>query len=607
MWRWNSHGQNVYDTLTKKGGPEGQLTLHWIYFILKVLALAATIFLLVVLIMVSVSSIFQDNTDNAVYVTNSFYTTNDKETNLSWQVLTSSPWNTLPRPGVAAYGTVGFEHFYECMWVAQVGWGLCNASSATVASYKTCLDSSYSAQLTSCAAYGDPLAWPTANQYSGCVNDKLNSGALWSLNALRTCIDVNPWPVYEVPQDVTTTYFLGAYSWPLLVIVSTALFFVFALYTVWPVDWEDATIVEHGKPESSFVRLGMLWSGLAAVFAGAVLLVVLIIAFRTGSLWPNNNVNLYPSTQQTNVVMVVTTLTVLFYFLFDASEFQERSANKSHYHRISDEEQRREAEDRGKDIHQQHYRDEKEGWDSRIPMPVSMGLKMPLQGKPQQLGYMFPDQSTGYSVNSPEMLGKTYAPVLLKTWSDAYLLDPLFVVGLIGATMQVFTADIYNIFWCLMFYRIAHVGVARAVYYAYMQVHFDTTGPLSGEALAATKVLALGLHLAAVFALFVPVYIVFDTTRMINDYQIVVSVFVVSYFIPEALRFIGHFVLSVMPHEAGKHYGLPILLVVQFIWAWDLIVRCVVLWVVLWGNAGTRGTKPYLVSGVQSINTILQL
>lgn len=591
------HGKNVYQTLNKKDASQTELALHWIYFILKVLALAATIFLLIVLILVSVSSIFQDNTDNAVYVTNSFYTTNDKEANVSWQVLTSSPWNTLPRPGVAAYGTVGFEHFYECMWVAQVGWGLCNASYATVATYKTCLDSSYSAQLTSCVAYGDPLTWPTANQYSGCVNDKLGNGALWSLNALRTCIDVNPWPIYEVPQDVTTTYFLGAYSWPLLVIVSTALFLAFALYTVWPVDWEDATFVEKGKPESSYARLGMLWSGLAAVFVLAILVVVLIIAFRTGSLWPNNNVNLYPSTQQTNVITVVTTLTVLFYFLFDASEFQEQNSNKKHYQRIEDE----------KDMDNQHGQNDREGWDARIPMPVSMGFKLPFQGKEHQLAYMFPQQSTDVWVNSSEILGRTYAPVLLKTWSDAYLLDPLFAVGMIGATMQVFTADIYNIFWCLVFYRIAHVGVARAVYYAYMRVHYDASSSQNGEAIAATKVLALGLHLAGVFALLVPIYIVFDNTRMINDYPIVVSMFIVSYLIPEALRFVSHLLLSVMPHETGKHYGLPILLVVQFIWAWDLLVRCVLLWIVLWGNAGTRGTKPYLLSGVQSINTILQL
>lgn len=605
-YRWSAHGHNLYNTLTKKDGPEGELAVHWIYFIFKILALAATVFLLVVLLMVSVTTVFQDSTDSAVYVTNTFYTTNDKESNISWQVLTSSPWNTLPRSGYTPYTTVEFEHFYECMWTAQVGWGLCNASSATVASYKTCLDSSYSTQLSACAAYGAPLNWPTANQYSGCINDKLGNNALWSLNALRTCIDVNPWPIYEVPQDVTSTFFLGAYSWPLLTIVSTALFFVFALYTVWPVDWEDATIVEHGKPGSSFVRLGMLWSGLAALFAAVILVVVLVISFRTGSLWPNGNVNLYPSTQQTNVAMVVSTLAVLFYFLFDASEFQERNVNRSGYHRVRDDERRRDAEERAKDMDYQHGQNDREGWEaSRIPIPVSMGLKMPLQGKPQQLGYMFPDQGAEYSVNSAEVLGRTYAPVLLKTWSDAYLLDPLFAVGMIGATMQVFTSDVYNIFWCLMFYRIAHAGAARAIYFAYMRVHFENN--VQQELLAATKVLALGLHFAGIFALFVPVYIVMDNTRMINDYTIVVNMIILSYLIPEALRVLGHLILSALPHETGKHRGLYILLVAQFIWTWDLFVRCVFIWILLWGNAGTRGTKPYLLSGVQSINTILQL
>jgi hypothetical protein len=596
--RWANHGQNLYNVLTKKGDNQGELALHWVYFIFKVLALVATLFLLVVLLMVSFSTVFQDSPDSAVYVTNSFYTTNDKETNLSWQVLTSSPWNSMPRPGVASYGTVAFEHFYECFWVSRTGYQACNASYATVASYKTCLDSAYTSQLAACASLGDPLSWPTANQYSGCINDRINNGVLWNLNALRTCIDVNPWPIYEVPQDVTSTFFLGAYSWPLLVIISTFLFYIFALYTVWPVDWEDATIVEHGKPDSSFVRLGMLWSGLAALFAGAVLVVVLLISFRAGdNMWPNNGVNLYPSTQQTNVAMVVATLSVLFYFLFDASEFQERNVNRSGYERIQ----------RDKDMDNQHGQNDREGWDSRIPVPVSMGFQIPLQGKPQPLGYMFPDQTTDYAVNSTEKLGRTYAPVLLKTWSDAYLLDPLFAVGMIGATMQVFTADVYNIFWCLLFYRIAHAGAARAVYYAYMRVHYDSASAGSPEEIAATKVLALAMHLAGVVALLVPIYIVFDTTRMINDYQIVVSMMIVSYIIPEGLRVLGHAILSVQKHENGKHQGLYILLLVQFIWTWDLLVRCVLLWILLWGNAGTRGTKPYLVNGIQSINTILQL
>jgi hypothetical protein len=598
--RWSNHGQNLYNALTKKDGPEGELTLHWIYFIIKVLALAATVFLLVVLIMVSFSSVFQDSPDAAVYVTNTFYTTNDKETNLSWQVLTSNSWNNLPRPGVSAYGTVEFEHFYECMWVARIGFSACNASAATVATYKTCLDSSYSTQLGACAPSGSPQWWPTANQYSGCINDRLNGGAFWSLNAFRTCIDVNPWPIYEVPQDITTQFLLGAYSWPLLVIVSTALLFVFALYTVWPVDWEDATIVEHGKTKSSFVRLGMLWSGLAALFTVLVLVVVMLIAFRSESGWPNNNINAYPSTQQTNVAMVVATLTVLFYFLFDASEFQERDANRPGYHRMRGGEQ-----EASKDQDYGDYQNQRNDYESRIPVPVSMGLKMPLQGKNQQLGYMFPDQGAEYSVNSADMLGKTYAPVLLKTWSDAYLLDPLFTVGVVGATMQVFTADVYNIFFCILFYRIAHAGVARAVYYAYMRVHYETVG--QPEVLAATKVLALALHLAGVFALLVPIYIVFDKTRMLNDYAFLVNAFILCYLIPEGLRVLGHVVLALQKAEGSNHHGLYILLLVQFIWAWDLVVRCVLIWILLWGNAGTRGTKPYLLSGLQSIQMILQL
>lgn len=567
------------------------LFTHWLYFILKVLALAATVFMLIVLIMISTTTVLGDNPDSAVYLTNTFYTSNYNEQNISWQVLTSPTWTNLPRAAVTSavgtvYNNVQFEHFYECMWVAQEGWGLCNGSAATVATYKTCLDTAYSTQLAACAPHAT-VYWPTSHQYTQCINAGLGGNAFWNLNAFRTCVDQELWPLYEIPQDVSSTIFLGTYSWPLLVMTSTFLFFVFALYTVWPVDYEDATIIEHGKPQSSFARLGMAWSGFAAIAAAVWFLLVCLIAFRASSNWPNNNVNLYPSSHQTNVVMVTATLAVIFYFIFDAAEFWDRSLKSLPYDKM-----------KGRAEHM-----DKNG---QIPMPFTMEVNG--LGKPGALGYFFPQKESKYTVDSIRKAGDSYAPTLLQTWSDAYLLDSIFVVGVVGGTLQVYTADIYNIFWCIAFYRITHLGVARAVHFAYVHIKvMENTNQTMVNGVAATKMLALAMHFAGVFALIVPLYIVFDSTRMLSEYDILKNTFILSYLIPEALRLVGHLLIVFLSEYPDTHFGLYILVLAQFIWTWDLFVRTILLWILLWGNAGSRGTKPYLLSALQDMQKIIHL
>ena len=593
-----NHGQSVYGFLTKSTGED--LMIEWIYFIFKCLASVATVFLLVVLSIASSATVFTDNSDSAVYLTNTFYTSNDIEQNVSWQVLTSQSWNGLARPASgASYAPLPFEHFYECMWVTQLGYGLCNSSAVTasVSTYKVCLDSNYGSQLTTCANTpgGGALSWPTSNQYSQCINNALGNNALSTLNGFRTCIRENPWPLYEIPQDIATPFFLGSYSWPLFVLTSLFLLFVFGLYTFYPIDWEDVTIVEHGKPASRFVRLGMLWSGLALLVAIFWLIIVLLITFRgtpVSTSWPNNYTNFYPSTHQTNVIMVITTFSVVFYFLFEASEYGDRLEKPKGYQNLPDDNGDGPIGPRRPDGTFRQLSSQ-----LQIPGLASMGGNT---APPNPMGYYFPSNAEDkYEVNTVEKAARNEAPVLLKTWTDGYLLDPLFFVGLVGATMQVFTADVYNIFFCLLFYRIAHVGLARVVHFAYVSY-----GMVNVEAMAATKAFGLALHLAGICALVVPFYIIFDTTRMLNEYSLLVNSFVLCIIIPETLRLLGHLYLAIASPTKSALY---VLTVAQFIWCWDLVVRCFILWYLLlpYGFAGARGTKSYLLSGMQSISLIL--
>ena len=611
------HRRRFWETLGESGPGMRE---HWLYFISKVIASLATIFMLAVIFAISGSVLFWDSSELSVFVTNTFYTTNDNEQNISWQVLTQPSWNGMPRNPATYYNDVKFEHYYECMWVSQIGWNLCNGSATTVGSYQQCLQSNYAPQLSTCSNISSSFSWPTANVYANCITNNLGGGR-WNLNAFKTCIHDDLWPLYEVPQDVDSAYFLGSFSWPLLMLTGAFLLGMFALYTVYPVDWEDTAIIEHGKPLSAYTRLGVAWTALPLLLTLFWFIVMASVAFRANSTWPNQNNNLYPSTQQTNVVVLTATLAVLTYFLLEASEFRD---NRFFGYGSKD------SESASADVVLVHP---KQHAAAGIPYPATMGpagasLSTKVFAFPNTprggLGYYFPGISQTLTIASLNDAGESYTPVLLNTWADAYIVDVLFFIGALGATMQLITADVYNIFWCLMYYRLAHVGVARLIYHAYVRYpganEEDATKAKDGgvnrqdtetaavlrDSVITTRVLALALHFAGVVALFVVFYIVFDSSRIFPEFPTTQYLFIAGILVPELIRVLGHVGIALMPAHRAHSSGVYILMVSQFLWAWDLVIRVIFLWVYFWGSSGGRGTKPFLLNGFASINTMMQ-
>lgn len=603
------------------GNSNATIAMHWFYFIIKVLTLIVTLFGLVVGMVVCGSVLFYDSPELSVFVANTFYTTNDNEQNISWQMITSPSWNGLARFPLTSYSTIAFEHYYECLWVAQIGWPLCNTSSTSVATYQTCLQANYANQLAACTSSNSSVyIWPTANQYSNCVTNSLG-GARWNLNALKTCIRTDVWPLYEVPQDVDTNLFLGSFSWPLLMLTSFFLMLAFAIYTIWPLDWEDASIIEYGRPKGAFHRLGMCWTLLPIMMVFVWTGLMLAVAFRAGGGWPNANTNLYPSTQQTNVIILTASFSVLFYFLIELSEFQDTKvllerAMKSPF--IA----------------------------PLIPIPLSMNsMSATSRGYSSMImGDNFPAADVMHTVRSLAEAGKAYTPVLLNTWADAYLLDPLFIVGAMGATLQMSTIDVYNVFVALMVYRVLHIGVSRMVYQAYVIHYYDSRavewskddssltrrgkknegdvyGPIDESGNAPInhsapldeahvnftfKVVALAFHIGAICALVIVFYLLFDSARLFVEYPMLISLIITTLLIPEILRLLGHLLLVVASYGSGSgQKGVLILVFIQFIWFWDLLIRVIFVWLYFWGDAGNRGTKPFLTSRFFNLTSTL--
>ena len=379
-------------------------------------------------------------------------------------------------------------------------------------------------------------------------------------------------------------------------------------------DFEDTTIIELGKPRSGFSRLGYVWLGLPVALTTTWMGVTLAIAFRP-STWPNGNVNYYPSTHQTNVVVVTAAMVSFFYFVLEACEFFDRRifGYEEAYEKLPDDP--KEAWESQGGSH-----DEREGWEARkmgrnrLPVPARM-QRVVKNG----LGYLFPLVPHAWSVGSQSAAAEAYVPVLTQTWSDALLADPLFMLGAVGATLQLTTADAYNIFWCLMYHRIAHAGVARLVYHSYVKspvADAETNaarptglvgheGGAAYEALAATRVFALNLHISGVFALLVFVYIMCDTSRVFPEYGILYGLWVAGLMVPECIRFCGHVYLALTRSDEAHKKGTYILIFTQFLWLWDLVVRMIVMILIFWGDQGQKGSKPFLTNRLYTLNQML--
>lgn len=565
------------------------LIWNWVYFIIKVAIAVLTLVALAEAIALTAWVLGYDAKELGTYITNTFYTTNDNEANQGWQVLTSPGWSGLTR--TTPYTDVKFEQYYECLWTAQVAWATCNNNS--VDAYKTCMVGSYNSKLTTCASGQPGTSWPTANVYTACIGNTFNPGNRTVLNSLRICVGQDLWPLYEQAQDIDTSLFLGAFSWPLLMLTGFFLFLLFALYTFYPVDFEDTVIIEHGKAGSGMdlTRLGVIWTFLP--LAGAIVWVgvTLAIAFRSGSAWPNNFTNAYPSTQTTNVVVVTSAFAVLFYFLLELAEFGDR---KTRTHRFSARAQL-------------NSNSAAAGLPPMVYMP---GAKAPL-------GYVFPDPFDDRDMHDIADVSEYYTPVLLNTWSDAYLVDILFLVGAVGSTLQVLTADVYNLFWVLVYYRVAHMGMARALYASYVnnrteskednqsKSHLPYTGEF-GQGVLAMRVLLLSFQFAAVYALYIICSIVFNSNRMLSEYPNLIALYSLALIVPEAIRVFGNLFLVFFVKETDRYVkSVYILIAAHFLWMWDILIRAVFILIFFWGDSSIKGTKPFLVLRLQNVTDTL--
>jgi hypothetical protein len=221
-------------------------------------------------------------------------------------------------------------------------------------------------------------------------------------------------------------------------------------------------------------------------------------------------------------------------------------------------------------------------------------------------------------------IARTYIPPLTTVWADSYVVDPLFVLGMIGGIGQLTTDDAWNVFFLVLFYRICHMILARLIYEAF--VTDDTNDPTttklkaghtggymnagSRDALFGIKVHALAVQVAAWFFLVNALVILWDKEKSFTRFSLLTGFSWLGFLVPEILRSILHLVLQgrefmsenkTQPVRSSDPWGMTILTVSQLIWTWDMAVRLCYTMVIYFSDADYMGTKSWLQDNYQGL------
>jgi len=512
-----------------------------------------------------------------LFMTNTFLVQYDNDNNITWPILTTGTWSNLSRTA-SPYNDVKTEHKYECLYQAKAA-PLCNAYD-NIGDWYTCLKASYSSALTACAttnSYNYKTLWPTTAQYQSCVSNYFSFGRQ-QYNAFDSCLKTDLWPLFEYAQDVDSSYLLGSYNWMLLLLTGTI---IYAMFAFWTSSYKDGSkehaVIRYGKPaEGWFTRMNMPWVVVGTIGLTLWSVLLAVIVYNGSGKFPTNVSAAYYINTGAGLLVLFSSFVALIYFLLELFEFydgKDRDGSRAKIHPSSE----------------------------------------------SRLGEYTTNPSRPYrEITSKEQTAEEYAPILMVAWSDAYLADALIFTGVMGATLQVFTSDVWSVFTWILLYRFLQSASARLIYEAYVKndaevvashykesktsyVHSHETVENASTAQFSIKISALAFHLAGTLCVFELLMIIFNPNRAFWDYPFFFWITILGLLVPEFIRTVFHLYIAT---RDGDH-SIPVLVVYQFIWTWDVLIRLIMLFVVFWGTVDMAGSYNFLSDQYTSMSTTL--
>ena len=552
----------------------------------------------------------QDQCQAMLYITTTFLSSRRIETSLGWPVATERdlanaqnfPYNVNDPAQAYKDRTYRFGHFIECMYTARMADKTC-PPTATLSEYTTCItNSTLITGLDNCAAFpsvGGYSHWPTSEEYLQCVwNNPLlqnTESRRASQNVFRACMDRQLWPFFEVPQTIDSPILFGSYNWALLLLAGIVVMSSFAVYTASP---KEEGALKYGE-SSVWMRLGLLWSGIALVWNLIYLIIFLIIGFRnTGEFQKGGGL---PTTFSTTYVTVGVLGAAFLYFL---AIVLKPARFKYVYRRYSS------AKSNIAVIEPVHV-------DAKVNDFEMQGL---LQGTFPETNPRNPMRQDKIAVSEDDV-ARFYTPPMLAIWADSYMADFCIVMGVAGATGQLSTDTAWHLFALTLSYRLLNMIISRCISDAFTNnlrlsdavnqtkndivtrpsmffrnVKGYVSNPKHGyDVHINTKVIGFSTQLAAGFLYACLLALVFNGNTQLNEFTIFKNFFITCFVVPEALRLVIHLYYQVFYGEADMN-SVPWALYNSFyvIWLWDVIWRLIWVCVVVLETSNNPGTFDYL-------------
>lgn len=634
----------------------GDVMWHYIYFAFKWIGVLLTLTAVICSAFLLSKGLFEDcgltQCNTRVFTVNTFLTSHEPDTTIGWPVATERLYDPNDLTKTVFTGTsVGTKwswmQYGDCMYSAGFLYTACNASTFDFATYKTCVEANTNANtlINTCQNSANFMTnqWPTPDRYTECLSADPNILQISRprLNAFKYCLHNAFWPFYQIPQGIDSRHFLGSYNWVLFIVIALWIMTSFGVYTVYPVDYEaeESQIISDGRPRDSYQRLGFLWAFVPVLWNGILFIFACIVTIRDDvSYWKKDNI-MYPTTVPTGIITIVASAFGLFYFLGLASDlynygftFVSKAAVK-YQMELNDMDRKKKAAQRIL----KNYKDSRAGRGALPPgddqgEDAAGGAESRMDYHGSLMAGPMPQALGPYKV-STNNVASVYVQPLTTVWSDSYLVDPLFVLGILGGIGQLSTEDAWNIFFLVLYYRVCNMILSRLIFESFVTDMSDTAeishqrnnhdgGYVDSSrrnALFALRVHALAIQIAAWYFVVNASIILYDSNKLFNRSSILNQFMIFGFFIPEAIRSLLHvtmqgvefFTANKNQDAASAHnkdWGMVILAISQVVWVWDFAVRLSFAMVIYFNtDVNYMGTRMWLNDHYQSLVTTLPL
>lgn len=252
--------------------------------------------------------------------------------------------------------------------------------------------------------------------------------------AYDLCIPHEAWPAIDVLQTPYSSSLLGSYNKHFALLVGVWIMCSFGVYSAFIGQFAAGKYhpTVNGKPANIFDRGGVALTVFALAWNAAAIVMVLVRSFSDPS-----KINNFSMTVQTVMVTLLFSLLATLYF---SRELWELLAYKG--------------------------KQKKEDQAPLITPGPSGALRYSQPKRSTQLTYFMrvPELETSSPLETPQ-----FTPLFVPAWSDCWVLsDGLIIMGIIGYSNDVVTADLVLCFFYVLAAAVANSSLVRLLYHGYI-------------------------------------------------------------------------------------------------------------------------------------------